>query len=73
MKARKISRENPNAPIRELNTNDLNEEVQPLPISLEHDTDVNTNTAQLETEEDAEIIDTNAIRRKRKNKYMHNT
>lgn len=72
---RKINKENPNAPIKELNSNDLNEEEkdQSSFVNLEHDTDVNAKTANLKLEEDAEIIDTNAIRKKRTNNHLHYT
>lgn len=67
-------KENPNAPFTELSSNDLIEERnESAAVNLEHDTDVNTKTTHLKTEEDAEIIDTNAIRKKRKNNYPHYT
>lgn len=67
-------KENPNAQLRELSSNDLKEENDESSfINLEHDTDVNAKTHHLQTEEDAELIDTNTIRKKRKNKYSHNT
>lgn len=67
-------KENPNAAFTELSSNDLSDDKNESElVSLEHDTDVNYKTPHLKIEEDAETVDTNAIRKKRKNNYPHHT